>query len=165
MRSKKNNPVPDLARSLLTHPSWATARFSYTKGKFTGESRLPGERLSEARFRVYLSPGMKSLSSALSVLAGIGLLALAGCAHKSPRTASTAAPAQPAPAASPVRKASPPPANSIPGIAQREVIRRRERLRQIDDAALRAHQAMAEGDLENAVSQYRSALNGLPASR
>jgi hypothetical protein len=42
-------------------------------------------------------------------------------------------------------------------IANREIIRRQEMLRRADETALRASQAMANGDLEGAVSGYRSA--------
>lgn len=49
----------------------------------------------------------------------------------------------------------------VPAIAQREVIRRQERIRQMDEAALRASEAMARDDLEGAVGGYRRAINGL----
>jgi hypothetical protein len=50
--------------------------------------------------------------------------------------------------------------NSVPSIAQREVIRRQEMVRRMDDAALRASQRMAEDDLEGAVEGYRKAMDG-----
>lgn len=52
--------------------------------------------------------------------------------------------------------------DSVPAIARREVIRRQEQIRRMDEAALRASQAMAEDDLEGAVSGYRRAVDGLP---
>ncbi|MCB1234793.1 MAG: hypothetical protein KDM91_06960 [Verrucomicrobiae bacterium] len=54
--------------------------------------------------------------------------------------------------------------DSVPAIAQREVIRRQERIRQMDEAALKASQRMAADDLEGAVDGYRQALRGLPAT-
>jgi hypothetical protein len=107
---------------------------------------------------------VKTLNSVLLALLGFGL-SFFGCAHPRPQPASAGIPAPPAQSSSTVRTASSLPANSIPGIAQREVIRRQERLRQVDDAALRAHQAIAEGDLESAVSGYQKALDGLPAGQ
>ncbi|MCB1088686.1 MAG: hypothetical protein KDM63_16730, partial [Verrucomicrobiae bacterium] len=53
------------------------------------------------------------------------------------------------------------PPDSVPAIAQREVIRRQEQIRKMDEAALRASQAMAEDDLEGAVKGYRQAVDGL----
>ena len=64
-------------------------------------------------------------------------------------------------ASSSVPTAQPLPDDSVPAIAQREVIRRQEQIRNMDDAALRASQAMAEDDLEGAVDGYRKAVDGL----
>jgi hypothetical protein len=47
--------------------------------------------------------------------------------------------------------------NPISEIAQREILRRQERLHQIDAAALEANRALSENDLERAVSGFREA--------
>lgn len=52
------------------------------------------------------------------------------------------------------------PDNAISEIAQREIIRRQERLRQMDAAALEANRALSESDLERAVSGFRQASSG-----
>jgi hypothetical protein len=49
------------------------------------------------------------------------------------------------------------PDNPISEIAQREILRRQERLHQIDTAALEANRALSENDLEGAVSGFREA--------
>ena len=54
------------------------------------------------------------------------------------------------------------PDESVPAIARREVIRRQERVRQMDEAAIRASQALANDDLEGAVDGFRRAVDGLP---
>lgn len=52
----------------------------------------------------------------------------------------------------------------ITGLAAREVVRRQERVRRADKAALEANRASAEGDHEVAIRSYRTALDTLPAS-
>jgi len=49
------------------------------------------------------------------------------------------------------------PDNPISEIALREILRRQERLHQIDTAALEANRALSENDLEGAVSGFREA--------
>lgn len=89
-------------------------------------------------------------------------LASVACQSSRPVSQTTAATPAPAPARSTAPGAAKPlPADSIPAIAQREVIRRQEQIRRMDDAALRASQAMAEDDLDGAVKGYRSAIDGL----
>jgi len=51
----------------------------------------------------------------------------------------------------------------LTGLAAREVVRRQERVRRADRAALEANRAAAEGDHEAAVRSYRRALDTLPA--
>ncbi|NOX99445.1 MAG: hypothetical protein GXP30_06915 [Verrucomicrobia bacterium] len=51
----------------------------------------------------------------------------------------------------------------IRGMAAREVIRRQEKIRRADAAALEASRASAEGDQEGAIRSYRKALDDLPA--
>ena len=95
----------------------------------------------------------------------IALLAagLSLCACQSQQSAapvvSTPPPRVPSPTSG---SAQPLPPDSAPAIARREVIRRQERIRQMDEAAIRASQAMAEDDLEGAVSGFRRAVGGLP---
>jgi hypothetical protein len=71
-----------------------------------------------------------------------------GCGSTSPESRSTPSPA-PAPTIVPD--------NPISEIAQREILRRQERLHQIDTAALEANRALSENDLEGAVSGFREA--------
>jgi hypothetical protein len=47
--------------------------------------------------------------------------------------------------------------NPVSEIAQREILRRQERLHQMDAAALGASRALSENDLEGAVSGFREA--------
>lgn len=61
--------------------------------------------------------------------------------------------ASPAPAPTPTIV----PDNPISEIAQREIIRRQERVHQMDAAALEANRALSENDLEGAVSGLREA--------
>ncbi|NNE90343.1 MAG: hypothetical protein HKN23_01725 [Verrucomicrobiales bacterium] len=57
------------------------------------------------------------------------------------------------------------PANEgVPAIARREIIRRQERMRAADTAALRAGQQQAAGDTEGAIQSYKQALTTLPAT-
>lgn len=53
--------------------------------------------------------------------------------------------------------------DGIRGMAAREVIRRHEKLRRADAAALEASRASGEGDQEGAIRSYRKALDALPA--
>lgn len=72
-------------------------------------------------------------------------------------------PSRPAPVPSASSgEAAPYPDDSVPAIARREVIRRQERVRQMDEAAIRASQALANDDLEGAVDGFRRAVDGLP---
>lgn len=54
-------------------------------------------------------------------------------------------------------------ASGISGLAEREVIRRQERVRRADSAALEANRASAGGDQEAAIRSYRKALDTLPS--
>jgi len=54
--------------------------------------------------------------------------------------------------------------DGISSIAAREVIRRRQRVRRADAAALRANRYSSQGDHEAAVRSYREALDTLPSS-
>ena len=56
------------------------------------------------------------------------------------------------------------PDHGISAIAAREVIRRQERVRRADAAALRANKFSAEGNHEAAIRSYRQALEALPPS-
>lgn len=67
---------------------------------------------------------------------------------------------KPASPASPASAQSIAVSGDVPAIAQREVIRRQEQIRRMDEAALRASEAMAHDDLEGAVSGYRQAIDG-----
>lgn len=49
------------------------------------------------------------------------------------------------------------PDNPISQIAQREILRRQERIRRMDATALEANRALSENDLEGAVSGFREA--------
>ncbi len=93
---------------------------------------------------------MKRLQAAesLGVIACL-IASLSGCGS---RTQSTTA--APAPASTAV------PDNAISEIAQREIIRRQERMRQMDAVALEANRALSENDLERAVSGFRQASSG-----
>jgi hypothetical protein len=70
----------------------------------------------------------------------------------------------------PKRSATAPPApvhavvpdNPISEIAQREILRRQERVRQMDAMALEANRALSENDLEGAVSGFRHASGAAP---
>lgn len=76
---------------------------------------------------------------------------LSGCGSRPQATTS-------APAPSPTVT----PDNPISEIAQREIIRRQERVRQMDAAALEANRALSENDLEGAVNGFRQASMGPP---
>ncbi|MBU6179654.1 MAG: hypothetical protein KGR69_08305 [Verrucomicrobia bacterium] len=54
------------------------------------------------------------------------------------------------------------PDNPISEIAQREILRRQERIRQMDSTALEANRALSENDLEGAVSGFRQASGVTP---
>lgn len=54
------------------------------------------------------------------------------------------------------------PENPISSIAGREIVRRQERIRSADEAAIRAGQRSASGDLEGARAGYSKALATLP---
>jgi hypothetical protein len=54
------------------------------------------------------------------------------------------------------------PDNPISEIAQREILRRQERIRQMDATALEANRALSENDLEGAVSGFRQASEVTP---
>jgi len=86
------------------------------------------------------------------------------CACQSPQDVAPATSAAPPRVPSPTNSgtAQPLPPDSAPAIARREVIRRQERIRRMDEAAIRASQALAEDDLEGAVSGFRRAVGGLP---
>lgn len=64
-------------------------------------------------------------------------------------------PRRPSPAHAPAPTVVPD--NPISEIAQREILRRQERLHQMDAAALEASRALSENDLEGAVSGFREA--------
>lgn len=88
------------------------------------------------------------------------MLALAACSTRSePPVVQRLPQAQPTPRAEPGQV---PP--EISGIAEREIIRRQERMRQADEAALRAARRQADGDLEGATQEYRRAIDTLPDS-
>ncbi len=96
----------------------------------------------------------------------IGALLGPACQQSKPPATAAMAPAS-APAPAPASSRAPSlaqalPDDSVPAIARREVIRRQEQIRRMDEAALRASQAMAEDDLEGAVGGYRRAVDGLP---
>ncbi len=70
-----------------------------------------------------------------------------------PKSSATA-PTAPVPATAPD--------NTISEIAQREILRRQERIRQMDAAALEANRALSENDLEGAVSGFRQVSGVTP---
>ena len=95
-----------------------------------------------------------------AVLAWLFLATLFSSACSGTKPNATTGTARPAPSGSTTSRdlsMSAPP-DSVPSIAQREVIRRQEMVRQMDDAAIRASQRMAEDDLEGAVEGYRRAI-------
>lgn len=107
------------------------------------------------------------MKNPLRILSRLGIAAmwivLAACQSKpSPSVATQPAPATTPRSAPAPASVEPLPDDSVPEIARREVIRRQERIRQMDEAALRASQAMAEDDLEGAVGGFRRAVDGLP---
>ena len=51
---------------------------------------------------------------------------------------------------------------SMSSLAQQEMIRRQDKVRQADEALLEGRRAYAEGDYEKAVQEYRRALDILP---
>ncbi|MCB1066205.1 MAG: hypothetical protein KDN20_25205 [Verrucomicrobiae bacterium] len=103
---------------------------------------------------------MKSVSI-LSISLAMGCLA-ACQSPKEPSPVVQSVPPPPIPARSAAATPQTLPPDSAPAIARREVIRRQEQIRRMDEAALRASQAMAEDDLEGAVKGYRRAVDGLP---
>ena len=127
-------------------------------------------RPTERARRVCIGKVLELCQSAAMKTVGILSISLAmGClaACQSPKVPSPVAQSVPAPpipersaVAAPQTQTLPP--DSAPAIARREVIRRQEQIRRMDDAALRASQAMAEDDLEGAVKGYRQAVGGLP---
>jgi hypothetical protein len=74
---------------------------------------------------------------------------------------SCASPKRPA-TAPPVAAPTAVPDNPISEIAQREILRRQERIRQMDATALEANRALSENDLEGAVSGFRQASEVTP---
>lgn len=74
---------------------------------------------------------------------------------------SCASPKRPA-TAPPVAVPTAVPDNPVSEIAQREILRRQERLRKMDAAALEANRALSENDLEGAVSGFRQASGVSP---
>lgn len=54
------------------------------------------------------------------------------------------------------------PDNPISDIAQREILRRQDRIRRMDEAALEANRALSENDLEGAVGGFREAAQVRP---
>jgi hypothetical protein len=66
------------------------------------------------------------------------------------------------PTAPPVAVPTAVPDNPISEIAQREILRRQERIRQMDATALEANRALSENDLEGAVSGFRQASGVTP---
>lgn len=94
------------------------------------------------------------------------MLAVGACRSTGPAVPAPSGPPAAAHRAAPAAPSAPVPSgplpdDSVPAIAQREVIRRQERIRQMDAAALKASQALAEEDLEGAVSGFRRAVDGL----
>ena len=81
------------------------------------------------------------------------LLALVVTSCAGPKKSTTAVPV-PSPTVAPD--------NPVSEIAQREILRRQERLRQMDAAALEANRALSENDLEGAVSGFRRASQVSP---
>lgn len=55
--------------------------------------------------------------------------------------------------------------SAVPQIARDYVVRMQEMVKRADDAALRAAQLMGEGDFEQAVEQYRAAIDLLPEAQ
>lgn len=54
------------------------------------------------------------------------------------------------------------PDNPVSEMARREILRRQERIRQMDAVALEANRALSENDLEGAVSGFRQASQVSP---
>lgn len=79
--------------------------------------------------------------------------ALTGCENTPPVS-------RPVPSPTPTRTIIPD--NPISDLAQREIIRRQERVRQMDAMALAANRSLSENDLERAVSGFRQASTGTP---
>jgi len=104
--------------------------------------------------------------SSLLLLAALAALALlASC--RSPQRKEISPPLAVAAHPSPARPSPPPgpaaaPANPVSDLARREILRRQERVRRMDAAALEANRALAENDLEGAVGGFRQASSGLP---
>jgi len=99
--------------------------------------------------------------SVLLLLAAlVSMAALASC--RSPQRKKIPPPlavaAHPAPA--PITAAAP--TNPVSDLARREILRRQERVRRMDAAALEANRALSENDLEEAVGGFRQASSGLP---
>ncbi len=129
--------------------------------KTTDSEGIPWRNPDGSGSIVIMKPG-GWISSWWHLTAAACALLLAACQQSAPPPAT--ATRQPVFAPSPAVAGAAPTASddSVPAIAQREVIRRREQIRRMDEAALRASQAMAEDDLEGAVSGYRRAVDGLP---
>ena len=124
----------------------------------TPEGTFPGlGRGGRIWHRAAMNPG-RSLPPWPLFLVLLGTL---GCQSEPTPVATTPRPAATPPASSPGTPVTYPD-ESVPAIARREVIRRQERVRQMDEAAIRASQAMAEDDLEGAVEGFRRAVDGLP---
>lgn len=81
------------------------------------------------------------------VAIGFSALLLGACGSTQPTPRSTSRP----PTSTVV------PDNPISEIAQREILRRQERIHQMDAAALEASRALSENDLEGAVNGFREA--------
>lgn len=81
-------------------------------------------------------------------------LLLGACGSTPPMPRSTSHPPSAVPTAVPD--------NPISEIAQREILRRQERIRQMDATALEANRALSENDLEGAVSGFRQASGVSP---
>jgi len=102
---------------------------------------------------------MKRVRFAVATLVLTTLLGSACTSSETKSNPNTAA-GRPAPSGSttPRNLSAPDDPGSVPSIARREVIRRQEMVRQMDEAAIRASQRMAEDDLEGAVEGYRRAI-------
>lgn len=74
---------------------------------------------------------------------------------------SCASPKRP-PTAPPVAAPTVAPDNPVSEMARLEILRRQERIRQMDAAALEANRALSENDLEGAVSGFRQASQVSP---
>lgn len=134
---------------------------TWWRAKTTDRQGIPRHNLDGSGSIVIMKPGRWISAWRHLPVAGCALL-LTACQQSAPPSAT--ATRQPVYSPAPAVAGVAPTASdeSVPAIAQREVIRRREQIRRMDEAALRASQAMAEDDLEGAVSGYRRAVDGLP---